>query len=106
MRSIQTTERNGSVVGAVQVGDDDELMLISDGGTLVRTAAAEVSIVGRDAQGVRLIRLGEGERLVQVARIEKLASVEETDAGDGAATGTDPDDAEGGEAPAAGGDET
>ena len=106
VRSIQTTERNGSVVGAVQVGDDDELMLISDGGTLVRTAAAEVSIVGRDAQGVRLIRLGEGERLVQVARIEKLSSVEETDAGDDAASGTDPDDAEGGETPAAGDDET
>jgi DNA gyrase subunit A len=52
-------------------------MLISDGGTLVRTAAAEVSIVGRDAQGVRLIRLGEGERLVQVARIEKLGNDEE-----------------------------
>jgi DNA gyrase subunit A len=94
------------VVGAVQVGDDDELMLISDGGTLVRTAAAEVSIVGRDAQGVRLIRLGEGERLVQVARIEKLGNDEEADAGDDAATGTDPDDAEGGEESAAGDDET
>jgi DNA gyrase subunit A len=72
VRSIQTSERNGAVVGAVQVNPDDELMLISDGGTLVRTAADEVSISGRDAQGVRLIRLGEGERLVQLARIEKL----------------------------------
>ncbi len=77
VRSIQTSERNGAVVGAVQVGDDDELMLISDGGTLVRTAAAEVSVMGRDAQGVRLIRLGEGERLVQLARIEKLANGED-----------------------------
>ncbi|WP_070987786.1 DNA gyrase subunit A [Halofilum ochraceum] len=106
VRSIQTTERNGSVVGAVQVGDDDELMLISDGGTLVRTPAAEVSIVGRDAQGVRLIRLGEGERLVQLARIEKLASEEESDAGDDAAAdAAGPAEAEGGEAPA-GDDET
>ncbi len=103
VRSIQTTERNGSVVGAVQVGDDDELMLISDGGTLVRTPAGEVSIVGRDAQGVRLIRLGEGERLVQVARIEKLANDDETDAEDDA--GNDRDDAEGADEPA-GDDET
>ena len=76
VRSIQTSERNGAVVGAVQVCEDDELMLISDGGTLVRTAADEISVMGRDAQGVRLIRLGEGERLVQLARIEKLADEE------------------------------
>jgi DNA gyrase subunit A len=106
VRSIQTTERNGPVVGAVQVGDDDELMLISDGGTLVRTAAAEVSVVGRDAQGVRLIRLGEGERLVQVARIEKLANDEEPDAEDEAAdAGSAADDEQRGEGPA-GDDET
>ncbi len=88
VRSIQTSERNGAVVGALQVGEDDELMLISNGGTLVRTAAAEVSVMGRDAQGVRLIRLGEGERLVQLARIEQLN-------GDATAEGDDapPDDA-------------
>ncbi len=79
VRSIRTSERNGEVVGAVQVGDDDDLMLISDAGTLVRTTAEEVSVMGRDAQGVRLIRLGEGERLVQLARIEMLAD----DDGDG-----------------------
>jgi len=72
VRSIRTSERNGEVVGAVQVRADDELMLISDRGTLVRTTAAEVSMMGRDAQGVRLIRLGEGEKLVQMARIESL----------------------------------
>jgi DNA gyrase subunit A len=81
VRSILTSERNGEVVGAVQVCDDDELMLISDGGTLVRTAAAEVSVMGRDAQGVRLIRLGEGEALVQIARIEKLADDGEDEEG-------------------------
>jgi len=70
VRSIRTSDRNGEVVGAIQVGPDDELMLISDGGTLVRTAASEVSRMGRDAQGVRLIRLGKGEKLVQMARLE------------------------------------
>jgi len=73
VRSIQASQRNGEVVGAVQVCDDDDVMLISDGGTLVRIAAAEVSVMGRDAQGVRLIRLARGERLVQLARIERLS---------------------------------
>ncbi len=72
VRSIQTTPRNGRVVGAVQVGEDDELMLISNAGTLVRTPAADVSVMGRDAQGVRLIRLAEGEQLVQIARVQTL----------------------------------
>jgi DNA gyrase subunit A len=71
--SIQTTERNGPVVGAILVGADDELMLISDGGTLVRTAAADVSVIGRNTQGVRLIRLGDGEQLTGVERSEALA---------------------------------
>lgn len=69
--SIQTTARNGAVVGAVQVGEDDEIMLISDGGTLVRTRAREVSIVSRNTQGVRLIRLGDEEKLVSAERIEE-----------------------------------
>jgi DNA gyrase subunit A len=70
--SIQTTERNGPVVGAILVAEGDELMLISDGGTLVRTAAADVSVVGRNTQGVRLIRLGDGEQLTGVERSEAL----------------------------------
>jgi DNA gyrase subunit A len=68
--SIQTTERNGGVVGAVQVAEDDEIMLITNGGTLIRTGVEEISTLGRNTQGVRLIRLGEGERLVEVERIE------------------------------------
>ena len=68
--SIQTTERNGQVVGAIQVAPDSEVMLISNGGTLVRTPAADISVIGRNTQGVRLIRLGEGEQLVGVDRIE------------------------------------
>jgi len=67
--SIQTSDRNGLVVGAVLVKDDDEIMLISDGGTLVRTRVNEVSNMGRNTQGVTLIRIGEGEKLVGIAPI-------------------------------------
>jgi len=67
--SIQTTARNGAVVGAVLVSDSDEIMLVTDGGTLVRTRVAEVSVLGRNTQGVTLIRLGEGEKLVALERI-------------------------------------
>ena len=70
--SIQTTERNGAVVGAIQVGEKHELMLISDAGTLVRVPATEVSVVGRNTQGVRLIRVAEGEQLSGVERIDAL----------------------------------
>ncbi len=69
---IQTSERNGKLVGAVQATGADELMLISDGGTLVRTRVSEVSVLGRNTQGVRLIRLKESEKLVGLARIENL----------------------------------
>ena len=68
---IQTSARNGAVVGAVQVFDGDEIMLISDKGTLVRTRVDEVSVQGRNTQGVRLIKLKEGEALVGVERVEE-----------------------------------
>jgi DNA gyrase subunit A len=67
--SIQCSERNGQVVGAVRVSDDDQIMLISDGGTLVRTRVAEVSIQGRNTLGVRLIGLANDEKLVGVERV-------------------------------------
>lgn len=67
--AIQTSERNGQAIGAVQVTEGNQIMLITDGGTLVRTPVADVSIVGRNTQGVTLIRLNEGEKLVQVAPI-------------------------------------
>jgi DNA gyrase subunit A len=70
--ALQTTERNGETVAALQVTPDHELMLISSDGTLVRTPVADVSIVGRNTQGVRLIRLGAGERLTGVERVETL----------------------------------
>ena len=70
--AIQTTERNGPAVGALQVSDDDEVMFISSSGTLVRTSTSEISTLGRNAQGVRLIRLDDGDRLVGLERIENL----------------------------------
>jgi len=74
--SIQVNERNGNVVGAALVKDDDEIMLITDGGTLVRTRVAEISVQGRNTQGVRLIGLSGGEKLVGVERIEEQESEE------------------------------
>jgi DNA gyrase subunit A len=67
--ALQTSERNGDVVAAVQVRTDDELMLISSNGTLVRTPVKDVSILGRNTQGVRLIRVDDDARLVSVERI-------------------------------------
>ena len=66
---MTTSERNGSLVGAEQVWDGDEMMLISNQGTAVRTRVEEVSVQGRNTQGVRVIRTREGEALVSVSRI-------------------------------------
>ncbi len=71
---IQCSERNGALVGAVQLGEEHELMLISNQGTLVRTRAAEIAKVGRNTQGVTLIRLPEDEKLVGVVRLDALES--------------------------------
>jgi DNA gyrase subunit A len=79
---IQTTERNGALVGAVQLDDGHEIMLISNQGTLVRTRANEVARVGRNAQGVTLIRLPGDEALVGVVVVDAL---EDEEAADGAA---------------------
>jgi len=70
--SIQCSDRNGHAVGALQVLEDDEIMMISNAGTLVRTRVAEVSCTGRNTQGVTLIRLGEDELLVGLEKIESL----------------------------------
>ena len=78
--ALQVTERNGCMVGALQVSLDDEIMLMSQGGALVRTPVKDVSVVGRNTQGVRLIRLEEGDQLSGLERIEGLAR--EDDAAD------------------------
>ena len=74
--SIKVSDRNGKVVGAVQVDENDEIMLISNAGTLVRTRVSEVSTVGRNTQGVRLIRTGDNEQLVALQRIEEIEDAE------------------------------
>ena len=68
--AIQTSNRNGRTVGSAQVLDDDEIMLISSNGTLIRTPVADISVQGRNTQGVRLIRVAAKQRLVGLARIE------------------------------------
>jgi DNA gyrase subunit A len=70
--TMQTNERNGGVVGAVLVQDNDELMLITDAGTLVRTRVEEIRELGRNTQGVMVIRLSPGEKVVGVDRIPML----------------------------------
>ena len=75
--AIQANQRNGAVVGAVSVADDDEIMLISDGGILVRTPVEGISVIGRITQGIRLIALGEGEQLVGVEPIADLNGSDE-----------------------------
>ncbi len=78
--ALQTTERNGATVAALQVSPGQEIMLISSNGTLVRTPVDEISVLGRNTQGVRLIRLDDGERLVGIERIEALEGGEEAEA--------------------------
>jgi DNA gyrase subunit A len=69
--AMQCTERNGALAGAVQVFDGDDIMLISDLGTMVRTRTSEISSLGRNTQGVRLIRVADDEALIGIARIEE-----------------------------------
>ena len=71
--ALQVTERNGRMVGALQVGAEDEIMLMSQGGALVRTPVKDISVVGRNTQGVRLIRLEAGDQLTGLERIDGLA---------------------------------
>ncbi len=75
--SIKVSERNGLVVGAVQVNELDEIMMISNKGTLVRTRVNEVSEVGRNTQGVILIRTADNEKVVGVEKIDEIQDAEE-----------------------------
>lgn len=84
--SIQTSARNGSVVGAVQVCQEDQIMLITNGGTLVRTPVRDVSMVGRNTQGVKLINLTKDEKLVG---LERVLEEEDEEAIDGVADDAD-----------------
>ncbi|MEM7258582.1 MAG: DNA gyrase C-terminal beta-propeller domain-containing protein, partial [Pseudomonadota bacterium] len=87
---IKTSDRNGPVVGAVQVQDNDEVMLITTGGTLIRTAVEGISVVGRNTQGVRLIRIDDEERLVEIERVATTGEEsEDADDSDGEAPAAD-----------------
>ena len=77
MIAMQTSERNGAIVGATLVNDSDEIMLITSGGILVRTRVGEISIVGRNTQGVRVIRLDKNEKVVGVDRVDGLDDEDE-----------------------------
>jgi DNA gyrase subunit A len=81
--ALQVTDRNGPMVAALQVSVDDEIMLMSQGGALVRTPVRDISVVGRNTQGVRLMRLDEGDQLSGLERIEGFA--DEGDAAEDAA---------------------
>lgn len=83
--SIKVTERNGLVVGAVQVDDCDQIMMITDAGTLVHTRVSEISIVGRNTQGVILIRTSEDENVVGLQRVAEPVDEEDLDTIDGSA---------------------
>ena len=95
--AMRTSERNGELVGACLVLPDDEIMLITDGGTLVRTAVDGISVVGRHTQGVRLINLGKGQRLAGVERIVALNGDDDVEGDDGASGEDAPADGEGGD---------
>ena len=75
--SIQATERNGRVVVALEVVPTDQVMLITRGGIVIRTKVSEISEIGRNTQGVRLINLEEGDQLIDVARVEEKDEGEE-----------------------------
>jgi DNA gyrase subunit A len=100
MIAIQASERNGALVGAVLVDDHDEVMLISTGGVLIRTAVAQIREMGRSTQGVTLIALSEGEKLAGIARIEDRAE-EGNGAGGENGNGAGGDNGNGGSEPEA-----
>jgi len=83
--AIQTSERNGKVVGAVLVDDHDEVMLISTGGVLIRTKVSQIREQGRSTQGVTLISLSDGEKLAGLERIEERELEGNGNGGDGEA---------------------
>ncbi|WP_334130682.1 DNA gyrase subunit A [Silanimonas lenta] len=90
--ALQTSERNGALVGALQLSEKHDVMLISDQGTMVRTRAAEIAQVGRNTQGVTLMKVAPGERLIALEAIEVVEG-EGGEPGEGAEAAATPDSA-------------
>ena len=80
--NIQTTDRNGRVVGLACVTEDDEVMLVTEAGKILRTGVADVRIIGRATQGVRMIEIDEGDRVVSLARFAGRDDSDESDQGE------------------------
>ena len=99
MIAIQASERNGDLVAAQIVGDDDDIMLITTGGVLIRTRIAEIRDMGRATQGVRLISLGEGEKL---AGLQKIVEREDEENGTAPGNGSNGSDGVAGDSIASG----
>jgi len=99
--ALQLSERNGRMVGAMQVQTTDDVLLISQGGTLVRTAVAQVSVLTRNTQGVRLMRLDDQDLLVGMAAVEHLVADDEAGEGEGGGEGAEVPLAEGATEPPA-----
>lgn len=74
--TIKTTERNGQVLGSLLIDDDDDLMLMTDSGKLIRMAVSDISVISRNTQGVKLIGMAPGEKVAGVARLARLAEKE------------------------------
>ncbi|HTU27660.1 MAG TPA: DNA gyrase subunit A [Pirellulales bacterium] len=98
LRDIKTTDRNGPVIAVVDVGDEDEVLMMTARGKIQRTAVAEISVIGRNTQGVRIMSLDEGDALAAVVRVPRDASAALKEAGDTAgdppAADAGPSDAE------------
>ncbi len=82
VRAIKTSERNGPVVGALQVEDEDQVMLVTDGGKMIRMPMDSLRVIGRNTQGVRLFQLQEGERVVALSKLARESGASELLEGD------------------------
>jgi DNA gyrase subunit A len=87
--TIKTSERNGKAVGALHVTDEDEIMMITDGGKIIRTNMKHVRVIGRNTQGVNLFRLGEGEKVVAMGRMAEPSGSDGEDGEDEGEEGTE-----------------